>query len=418
MSERRDEVDAHLDSVDLGGDAVLGTLRRSRRGATSVVSFGFDREWLAHRRPFVIDPSLGLHEGDQYVEGGRLPAIFSDSAPDRWGRTLMQRRESAVARRENRRPRTLDDWDFLVGVNDELRMGAIRLWSHESQSFVADEDVSVPPLARLRQLQFYAQRAERGEQPDIRDEDEELALLIAPGSSLGGTRPKANVRGEDGSLWIAKFPAGNDSWDVGRWEGFLSHVASKVGIVVPESSVVNVAGQYHTFLSRRFDRLDGGRRAYASAMTLTGKHDREQASYLDIADAITRFGSRANIDSDLAQLFRRLVFNVVVGNRDDHLRNHGFVGSSEGWRLSPVFDVNPAPEMVEHALRIDSDLGAPDLDLVRETARYYRLSAAEAKAIVEQVEGGLADWQRRARAFGLSQVDIDRMGPAFSVQPN
>jgi len=415
VSERRDELEAHLDAFDLGGDIGFGRLDRVRRGATSVVSFAFDRQWLARRPSLILDPSLGLYEGDQYVEGGRLPAVFSDAAPDRWGRTLMQRREASIARREQRRPRTLDDWDFLVGVNDALRMGAIRLRNADVNVFVSDEAISVPPIARLRQLQYYAQRAERGQQLDPRDEDEEIALLIAPGSSLGGTRPKANVQAEDGSLWIAKFPAANDGWDVGAWEALVLRLASLAGISVPETSTMRIGEGFHTFLSRRFDRAVGGRRAYASAMTLTGKHDGEPASYLDIAEAITRFGSRQSIDAELQEMFRRLVFNVMVGNRDDHLRNHGFLGTLDGWRLSPVFDVNPAPGMVEHVMNVDGDTSSPDLDLVRSTARYYRLPQPAADGVIDHVRQGIGDWRRQARESGISRDDIERMSAVIAV---
>ncbi len=415
MSERRDELETHLDSVDLGGDAVFGRLDRVRRGASSVVSFAFARDWLTRRPSLVIDPSLGLYEGDQYVEGGRLPAVFSDTAPDRWGRTLMQRREATNARREERRPRTLDDWDFLVGVSDALRMGAIRLRNEAANAYVSDEVVSVPPIARLRQLQYYAQRAERGQRLDPKDEDKEIALLIAPGSSLGGTRPKANVRAEDGSLWIAKFPAANDGWDVAAWEALIIRLASQAGISVPEVSTVRVGDGFHTFLARRFDRVADGRRAYASAMTLTGKQDGEPASYLDIAEAITRFGGRQAIAGELEQMFRRVVFNVLVGNRDDHLRNHGFLGMPDGWRLSPVFDVNPAPGMVEHALKVDAETSSPDLDVVRRTGRYFRLVDASAARIIGEVRSAVAGWRDAARVIGISRDEIDLMTAVFAV---
>ena len=415
MSQRRDELETHLDALDLGGDTTFGRLDRVRRGAASVVSFAFSPAWLGRRQRLVLDPSLGLFEGDQYIEGGSIPALFNDAAPDRWGRTLMQRREAASARREGRKPRTLDDWDFLVGVNDAMRMGAVRLRDARSEAFVSDEKVSVPPIARLRQLQSYAQRVERGERLDRGEEDEEIALLVAPGSSLGGTRPKANVRAEDGSLWIAKFPAANDSWDVGGWEALLVDLAAEAGISVPDVAAMKVGGQYQTFLARRFDRTAAARHAYASAMTLTGKHDREPSSYLDVAEAITRFGSPESIESDLEQLFRRLVFNVTVGNRDDHLRNHGFLGFANGWRLSPVFDVNPAPGMVEHVLRIDGDNPEPNIDLARGTARYYRLAERTANLIIEQVRHAVADWQHRAQVRGLTRDDIDRMSAVIAL---
>src|SRR6266849_4393624 len=283
----REEVVAHLDDANLG-NAVVGRLRRLRRDAKSVHSFAFDPDWLRGEHRLVLDPALISQEGEQY--SGELFRIFADTAPDRWGRTLLVRREAAVARREGRRPRILDDWDFLVGVSDELRMGALRLADPSDGHFVSSETVGIPPLARLRQLQHYAQRAERGERLSPKEEDKEIALLIAPGSSLGGARPKANFQGDDRGLWIAKFPSRNDDWDVGGWEYVLNRLAEAARISVPRSGLPELTKGHRTFAARRFDRISGGRRLYTSAMTLVVKRDLESASYLEIAEAITRYG--------------------------------------------------------------------------------------------------------------------------------
>jgi serine/threonine-protein kinase HipA len=299
MSEARNDIVVHLDAAIFGPISEIGRLRRARRGATSVVSFAFAADWLGQRHRLVLDPSLGLYEGEQYAADA-LFGIFTDIAPDRWGRTLLQRREAADSRRQGRRPRTLDDWDFLLGVSDELRMGALRLADPSTRQFISDHETTVPPTARLRRLQFYAQRAERGERLTPQEEDEETALLVAPGSSLGGARPKANFRADDGTLWIAKFPSRNDAWDVGAWEFVLHQLAGAAGISVPHIDLLGLAEGHRTFTARRFDRRTGGRRLYASAMTLVGKRDNEPASYPEIAEAIAQYGSgdRDAIDGD------------------------------------------------------------------------------------------------------------------------
>jgi serine/threonine-protein kinase HipA len=361
----------------------------------------------------VLDPSLGLYQGEQYISDG-LFGIFTDIAPDRWGRTLLQRREAASARRERRRPRTLDDWDFLLGVSDELRMGALRLADPSNGQFISSDEATVPPTARLHQLQYYAQKAERGEQLTPKEEDEETALLVAPGSSLGGTRPKANFRADDGTLWIAKFPSRNDSWDVGAWEFVLNRMAREAGITVPESGLLELAEGHRTFTAQRFDRTSAGRRLYASAMTLVGKRDNEPASYPEIAEAIAQFGSgdRNAIDEDLKQLFRRAVFNVITANRDDHLRNHGFLGTPRGWRLSPAFDLNPVPTKPEHAIALDEGDHTPDLDIVRQTAGYYRIKPPQAEAIIREVHEAVGAWRRVATRMGIHRDETEMMATA------
>jgi serine/threonine-protein kinase HipA len=361
----------------------------------------------------VLDPSLGLYQGEQYISDG-LFGIFTDIAPDRWGRTLLQRREAASARRERRRPRTLDDWDFLLGVSDELRMGALRLADPSNGQFISSDEATVPPTARLHQLQYYAQKAERGEQLTPGEEDDEIALLVAPGSSLGGTRPKANFRADDGTLWIAKFPSRNDSWDVGAWEFVLNRMAREAGISVPESGLLELAEGHRTFTAQRFDRTSAGRHLYASAMTLVGKRDNEPASYPEIAEAIAQFGSgdRNAIDEDLKQLFRRAVFNVITANRDDHLRNHGFLGTPRGWRLSPAFDLNPVPTKPEHAIALDEGDHTPDLDIVRQTAGYYRIKPPQAEAIIREVHEAVGAWRRVATRMGIPRDETAMMATA------
>jgi serine/threonine-protein kinase HipA len=411
MSDGRDQVAVYLDAVDHQPTRRVGVLARERSRSTSVIAFAYDRAWLARRDAFEIDPSLRLHEGDQHVAA--LPGVFGDAAPDRWGRMLMERREALIARRESRRPRRLDDWDFLVGVQDTSRMGALRL--QRAGAFVADEPLSIPPSTELRTLEHWARQLEVGLPESQTDNDRWVAMLLAPGSSLGGARPKANFRGEDESLWIAKFPSREDRHDIGAWESVVHRLASLAGVTVSDARLLTLSSDYRTFCARRFDRAGGGRRLYASAMTLTGRNDHEQASYLDILEAIERFGARNSIAQDLEQLFRRVVFNVLTADRDDHLRNHGFLRTPLGWRLSPAFDMNPTPERHEHSLTLDGSVRLPDVEVVRDTATFYRLSAERADSIIGEVRDTVRHWRSVARETEIVRDEIERMEDAFAL---
>lgn len=409
------EVNVHLDSVELGPRRIVGTLRRAGSGARSAIAFAYASDYLASAGAFAIDPSLRLYPGDQYVRDGALPGIFTDAAPDRWGRTLMERREALLARREARQVRTLDDWDFLLGVSDAVRMGSLRLQRPADGRFLDDSPLDVPPLTRLRELEHAAKELERPSSGSTAEESHWLALLLAPGSSLGGARPKATVAEVDGSLWIAKFPSQADRHDVGAWEAVLATLAARAGIVVAEHRLIGLGGEHRTFAARRFDRTADGRRAYASAMTLAGKRDGEQASYLEIALAIADHVEPEAIESDLDQLFRRVAFNVLAANRDDHLRNHGFLRGWAGWRLAPAFDLNPTPRMAEHTLALDDILHIPDIELVRETAPFYRLSRVRAGEIIAETRDTVAGWRDVARSLGIAASEIELMASAFTA---
>ncbi len=413
MADGRDRVVVHLDDAGLGPRREVGSLARELGGGKGVISFAYEPEWVAAGDAFPIDPSLPLYKGEQYPPA--MPGAFADAAPDRWGRTLLERREALAARREDRRPRDLDDWDFLLGVDDRTRMGALRLAPAGAggEGFLADETLAVPPLARLRDLEHWARQVEEGAGGELSDEERWLAMLVAPGSSLGGSRPKANYL-DEGELWIAKFPSREDRHDVGAWEHLIALLAVRSGIDVPETRLLRLGATYRTFCVRRFDRRGVGRRLYSSAMTLTGRRDHEDASYLDIARAIADLGEPAAIEDDLRQLFRRVVFNVLVANRDDHLRNHGFLRSSGGWRLSPAFDVNPTPRKHEHALALDGTIRTPDIEVVRETAPYYRVSTADADAIVDEVGAAVAGWREQARRIGMAGDELERIGSALA----
>lgn len=419
MSDIPDTVTVHLDAAELGPQRPIGELRRVGSGARGAVSFAYDPAWLADRHGFEIDPLLGFYPGPQYAPSGGLPGILADTTPDRWGRTLLERREALAARQEARSPRRLDDWDFLLGVSDRVRMGALRLRDGEGGAFVEDGPMPIPPLTRLRALERAAREVERtsdvsdGSDVSVDDEAAMLALLLAPGSSLGGARPKATFADVDGALWIAKFPSRSDRDDIGAWEYLVTRLAERAGIAVPETRLLQLTVEQRTFCARRFDREHGSRVLYASGMTLTGKTDGGAASYLDLAEAIADHGAPGSIDEDLEQLFRRIVFNILVSNRDDHLRNHGFLRSDRGWRLAPAFDLNPSPAKAEHELSINENLAVPDVALALETAPFYRVSETRARQIVGEVTQAVGPWRGLAAEIRFPDHEVELMAQAF-----
>lgn len=414
---RPEAVNVHIDAGDLGLSRVVGTLRPAGAAADSPIAYSYVEDWWSSHGAFRLDPShYEQTTQPQYPEPGhQLSPVFTDAAPDRWGRTLLDYREQERARTEGRRPRPLGEWDYLLGVNDQLRMGALRFVEPEPGSpFLDDTPGSVPPLAELRELEQAANVLEDARRHDANDIREALRHLLAPGSPLGGARPKTSFRGPSGEIWMAKFPSHNDRRDMGAWEYSLNVLARRAGIEVPEVDLRTFSGDYHTFLARRFDREHGGRRMFASAMTLLGKQDREPASYVEIAEAIDLNVATGHVAQDLAQLFRRLVFNILTGHRDDHLRNHGFLRTPAGWRLAPAYDLNPMPEMSHHEVAVGIADKNPSLGVaLNETAPFCRLTESVALELVEEVRSVVSDWQSVARDTGLSRVEIDAMSPAF-----
>ncbi len=402
------QVDVWLADSSLGPDAQVGTLARATGRGADVVRFEYVRSWLDAKQAFPIDPELSLSPGPQFVASGRsLHGIFRDTAPDRWGRVLMERREAAQARAASRAPRRLGDWDFLLGVNDAYRMGALRFREAEQQTWLHDQAIGAPPAARLRELEAVARQIDQPGSEQRPEYAAWLQLLMAPGTSLGGARPKATYEDEAGQLWLAKFPANDDRRDVGAWE-YLAHcLATDAGLRVPPAQCLRFASQHHTFCVQRFDRASGARRLYASAMTLLGHQDGDTGSYLEIAQAIEQQGDPISIEPDLHELYARILFSILVGNRDDHFRNHGFLRSAKGWSLSPAFDINPSPDSREHALAIDEHSAEPDTALLRRTAKYYRLSSDAAAAIERRVRGAVAGWERRADGIGIRPLDVE-----------
>lgn len=413
--EHQDAVEVHLDAAELGPPRRIGVLARRQARGHAALSFAYDAAWLEDGLAFALDPALALYAGEQYApQGAPQFGIFLDSAPDRWGRLLMERREALQAKRERRAARTLDDWDFLLGVHDHARAGALRFRRAPGEAFLDASELPAPPVARLGELEQAARGLQAPGAERRSDYAKWLAALLAPGSSLGGARPKASFTDADGSLWLAKFPAREDRRDMGAWEYLLHRLARDAGVEVPASRLLEAAGARRTFCAQRFDRAAGGRRMIASALTLLGKRDGEAASYLELAQLVQDQGAPGAIEADLAQLFRRAAFNVMAGNRDDHLRNHAFLRTRGGWRLAPAFDMNPDPAKEEHALALDERQAAADLALLEATAPYYRLAPKRARGILQELRAAVSGWRRRARALGIPASEIALVAPAFA----
>jgi serine/threonine-protein kinase HipA len=397
---------------DLGPACQVGTLAHDR----GQIRFHYERDWLKDPRAFALDPDLSLDEHPFFPkpELGNF-GIFLDSSPDRWGQTLMKRREALQAKDEKRSPRTLYAWDFLIGVQDQTRQGALRFRRPDTEAFLGDEKMAAPPVTTLRELEAVAYQLSNRRIDDLDALRKWLAVLVAPGASLGGARPKANFTEADGSLWIGKFPSRDDDRDIGAWEYVVHQLAQEAGINVPPARLIKLNNDFHTFCVQRFDRVNGARRFYASAMTLLRKTQSEGTSYLELAQFIRAQGDAKHADADLEQLFRRVAFNVAVGNRDDHLRNHGFVLGKTGWRLAPAFDVNPNIDKAEHVLNIDDVDNRPSLQTVLSTAAFYGLADVQARQIVDEVVMVVDHWQEAARKMRISGADIDLTAGAFSA---
>lgn len=410
-NDTRDAYDVYLWAADLGVEARVGTMYRDTLRLELPASFAYDSDWIKSGNSFMLDPRLELWAGEQHPEVD-MPAfgVFMDSAPDRWGRVLLERREAAMAEREGRKMRQLHEVDFLLGVHDLTRMGALRFRKGADGPFLDDHPYAAPPVTSLGELAHISRRIEEPGVEKLPEYEKWLAMLITPGSSLGGARPKANFTDGDGLLWFAKFPASDDRYDVGAWEFVAHSLAARAGIVVPEARIELLNERYRTFCVQRFDRSGDSRRMFASAMTLLERRDGQPGgSYLDLVEFIEDQGARNHIGADLEQLFRRVVFNVLIGNRDDHMRNHGFIRETTGWRLSPAYDMNPSPDKASHALTLDGHNAQPSLPVAVSCADMYRLSAARANVLVDEVRGALAGWRDEAQRQGLSRLEIQRM---------
>lgn len=403
-----------IDDATLGGSARVGQLSKATSRTGDTISFEYDTDWLAEGRSvrgFPLDHELYFNAGRQFAKAGagELSGAFQDASPDRWGKRLMDRREVIEAREQGRPTRNLRAWDYLIGVHDESRMGALRLRDPASGRHVDDRMLSAPPVTELARLEAIAAQVERGD-ADLSDEMIRwIKQIVAPGASLGGARPKAGFRDATGQLWLAKFPSNEDRMDVGLWEYLTWQLSLDAGIEMPEARLLLLSERGHTFAVRRFDRSGESRRMFSSAMTRLDATESDGHSYLDLVQAIESTGTSTHIARDLEQLFRRALFNVLIGNRDDHLRNHGFLREGDGWRLSPAFDVNPNPYMDQHVLAFDDWNTSPDSSLLLDTAEYYRLSKTSLNKVVTQVRAAVRGWEERARALGASAGEMAQM---------
>lgn len=403
-----DDVEVH---IDLNGAARrVGTLYAPARGSAPV-TFEYHEEWLGNPESFSLQPALTLNQGAFAPKAGhRIFGSLGDSAPDSWGRRLMQRAERRRAEREGRSaPRTLTELDYLLGVSDRARLGALRFRRDGEAQFQAEQTAGVPGLVDLGRLLQVTERVLRDEETD-----EDLQLIFAPGSSLGGARPKASVIDQHGQLSIAKFAKEDDGYRIELWESVALKLAETAGIDAARHQLREVAGK-SVLLSRRFDREGDRRIPFLSALSMLELKDGERGSYPELVDVLARHGARAG--SDAAQLFRRMIFNILISNVDDHLRNHGFLWRDKaGWTLSPVYDLNPTPTDVKPRIlttNIDLDEGTCDIGLALSVADCFGLNAGRAEVIAREVAQATSTWQRVAQAQGAQPAEIRRMESAF-----
>lgn len=396
----------------------LGTLFVQNVRGNELFSFEFNNEWLKNNPTKILDPDLKLYSGHQYSLKNNF-GIFLDSSPDRWGRRLMLRREAILAKKNKCPIKKLKESDFLLGIYDQTRMGALRFKTDLNGKFLNDDsNLAAPPWTRLRELEEACRKLDDDEYQT--EHEKWISTLIAPGSSLGGARPKASVLANDNSLWIAKFPAHNDSINVSGWEYATMMMARDCGLNTPECKLEKLSRYGSTFLVKRFDR-DGEKRIhFSSAMTLLGKNDgasfEDGSSYLDIVAFILGYSS--NPKQDLQELWTRIVFSIAVSNTDDHLRNHGFILTNNGWRLSPVYDLNPNPNGYGLSLNITEDDNSLDFSCALEVAEYFRLNKVESGKIIDKVISVVKNWKKYAKFAGISRAEQDFMQGAFVLVNN
>ena len=388
----------------------------SLRGSDSY-SFKFADSWIKKYNAIALSDDLNNYPGIQYTQPEKdIFGCFADALPDRWGRTLFLRREQIMAQEENRPVRRLSSFDFLTGIDDHSRMGGFRFKETPDGEFInTDNTLRVPPLTDLRELIAASKEIERSEGTNIIPEKKWITQLVQPGSSLGGARPKANVIDENHNIFIAKFPSLNDDYDVGIWEHFCHLLAKNAGINAAETKVITTNDKHHTLLSHRFDRTYAGRRIhFASAMTLLGLNDGDNATtghgYIDIVDFI--ISGCTDVDANLRELFRRVAFNICVGNSDDHFRNHGFLLTAKGWTLSPAYDMNPT--LNDHqSLLINNKTNTADLSILLDSCDEYMLTHEVAKGIIDEVLEAVKGWRTLANRLGIAKREMNLFEGVF-----
>lgn len=413
-------ITVYADWVGLSEPTLIGTLHVMPSRGKEIFSFEYDIAWLNNHAMHTIDPALQLFHGVQYPSQDQENfGVFLDSSPDRWGKFLMHRREAQCARDENRKEKKLLASDYLLGVYDEYRMGALRFKIEKNGPFLDDNRLTAaPPWTELRAIESACLAIEKKDAEKKSHYQQWLNMLIAPGGSLGGARPKACVLDKTYHPWIAKFPRHSDEYDIGAWEMIVHHLAHHAKINVPDAKIEKFNSRHHTFLSQRFDRRKSQRIHFASAMTLLNHNDGDDASlgasYLELTEFILRMGAR--VEHDLAQLWRRIVFNICVSNVDDHLRNHGFIfDPAHGWLLSPAYDMNPMSEGDGLKLNISETDNAQDLELAKSVAGLFRITSNNADKIIREVVMSVKTWRRVATKIGVSKSEQDHMSQAFRV---
>ena len=402
----------------LDAPVLMGELGyESLRGADSY-SFKFDNDWLRHYGSLFLSADINNYPGLQYTQPNKdIFGCFSDALPDRWGRLLLNRREQLLAAEEKRPVRRLSSFDYLLGIDDFSRMGGFRFKESKEGTFInCEQRLRIPPLTDIRALAAASMEIEKSEEQNQLPEKKWLLQLVHPGTSLGGARPKAGVMNDDGQLCIAKFPSRNDDYDVALWEHHSHLLAREVGIVAAETSVIETGGKYHALLSKRFDRTANGRRKhFASAMTLLGLTDGNNAQtgngYLDIVDFIVQ--SCCDVENNLRQLYRRVAFNIAIGNSDDHFRNHAFLLTPRGWTLSPAYDLNPTQNEYQ-ALLINATTNHSDLNVLLDSSEEYMIGKDEGRRIVAEVKDGVRQWKTIATRLGIAKREINAFEQVYS----
>ena len=415
--KRSIEVYAHW--LGLEEPFLMGVLYSERLKGKELFSFEYDKVWLQNGTSQLLDPHLQLYSGLHFLNDEQEDfGIFLDSSPDRWGRILMRRREAVMARAENREEQKLFETDYLLGVYDGHRMGGIRFKLKNGTFLNDNKNLASPPWTSLRELEQISLRLE---DDDVINDPEYLKwlnMLIAPGTSLGGARPKASIVAKDGGLWIAKFPSQNDQDDVGGWEIVTYELAIDAGINMAESRAQKFSSNNYTFLTKRFDRTDNGDRIhFASAMTMLAYKDGQDytdgVSYLELVEFIQNNG--ANVTNDLEQLWRRIVFSICVSNTDDHLRNHGFILTDGGWNLSPAYDINPVETGTGLKLNISDVDNSLNLDLAIDVCEFFRLSDDRSIEIIKEVKTSVLNWKKVATKYVISRGAQELKSLAFKL---
>jgi serine/threonine-protein kinase HipA len=414
MPADKTELFVYAHWVGMPEPVLIGILSAHRGKGSKSFSFEYDEGWLKRKELRLLDPDIGFFSGPQFPDKKENFGVFLDSMPDSWGKNLMKRKAALQAREDGENTPLLYDIDFLLGVSDSCRMGGLRYKLNPGGSFLSDERNSpVPPWTSAGELQRIAGLVESDK--SNKNLNKWLALLMAPGSSLGGARPKANILDKNGHPWIAKFPSKYDRIDKAKWEYLAYRLALSAGIRMAESGIEKISGTFHTFFTKRFDRQLGERIHFASAMTLTGNNEDtirdNPAGYLDIALFIQNHSG--NPHNDLHELWKRIIFNIAISNTDDHLRNHGFIIDQGNWRLSPAFDLNPSIDKEELSLTIDETSGSLDFAIAIKVSEYFRLNKNEAEAILSTVRKTVSTWEKIARQTGISRTEIEIMRPAF-----